>query len=128
MAKFYSTALLLVATLGHADYRACSPPIVVGAGATTHESSCPIAEAELLYELNCSTCHGTHGEGVKAAIPPLAGDRALNLDVETLTRKLKEGSAGRESGIGMPSFQGKLSDQLITCLVEYLGSGMKGSL
>lgn len=125
MAKWYSTGLLLVATIGYLYYCG-SPPSVADASAPAHESSCPVA-AEL-YEVNCSACHGIRGEGVNAAIPPLVGERAAELDMETMMRKVKEGSAGHEPGIGMPPFQGKLSDQMIACLVEYVGNGMKEAL
>jgi mono/diheme cytochrome c family protein len=81
-----------------------------------------------IYEQQCSQCHGDSGEGAVAAYPPLAGNRAVTMDIPAnLIRIVLSGgylpaTAGNPRPYGMPPFAHVLSDADIADVVTYIRS------
>jgi mono/diheme cytochrome c family protein len=77
--------------------------------------------AAKLYIDNCAACHQPHGTGVSGAIPPLAGNPAVTArePYDVIAAVLEGLPAGGTYG-AMPSFAGRLSDDEIADLANYL--------
>jgi mono/diheme cytochrome c family protein len=81
-----------------------------------------------IYEQQCSQCHGDSGEGAVGAYPPLAGNRAVTMDIPAnLIRIVLSGgylpaTAGNPRPYGMPPFAHVLSDADIADVVTYIRS------
>lgn len=80
----------------------------------------------LRYEVNCSACHGLHGEGIKSMIPAFAGNNAIQADDATnLIRAMLVGARAvathdKPTGAGMPSFEWKMDDRQIAETLNYI--------
>jgi mono/diheme cytochrome c family protein len=81
---------------------------------------------EKLYADHCASCHGDNGEGVAGAYPPLAGNRAVTMDVPAnLVRIVVEGgfapaTPGHPRPFGMPPFGQTLSNDDIAALLTHV--------
>ena len=81
---------------------------------------------EKLYQQHCTDCHGSQGQGVPNAYPPLAGNRAVTMPVtHNLLQTVLYGgfapdTAGHQRPYGMPPFTLVLSDGDIAALLTYL--------
>jgi mono/diheme cytochrome c family protein len=77
--------------------------------------------AAKLYIDNCAACHQPHGTGVAGAIPPLAGNPAVvaREPYDVVAAVLEGLPAGGAYG-AMPSFAGRLSDDEIADLANYV--------
>ncbi|WP_437882376.1 c-type cytochrome [Pseudomonas sp. LRF_L74] len=78
------------------------------------------------YEVHCSACHGTQGEGVSHMITGFAGNKALLADnTDTLTSVVLGGSRAvythtYVTGAGMPAFDWKLDDAQIADILTFI--------
>ncbi len=79
-----------------------------------------------LYEQHCAQCHGTQGEGVRGAYPPMAGNRAVTMRVTTnLVQVVLHGgfapaTRGNPRPFGMPPFATTLSDAEVADVLTYV--------
>jgi mono/diheme cytochrome c family protein len=77
------------------------------------------------YEVHCSACHGTQGEGVSHMITGFAGNKAILADnTDTLTSVVLGGARAVHThtyttGAGMPAFDWKLSDNEIADILTF---------
>ncbi|MGE8389385.1 MAG: c-type cytochrome [Pseudomonas sp.] len=77
------------------------------------------------YEVHCSACHGTAGEGVSHMITGFAGNKAiLANNTDTLTSVVLGGARAVHThtyttGAGMPAFDWKLSDSEIADILTF---------
>ncbi|WP_423455251.1 c-type cytochrome [Ottowia sp. VDI28] len=85
-----------------------------------------ITAGEKIYEKNCAACHGSQGQGVENAYPPLAGNRMVTLPrTENLLQVLLYGgfgasTAGHPRPFGMPPFVLSLNDREIASVLSYI--------
>ncbi|MEI7784110.1 MAG: cytochrome c [Betaproteobacteria bacterium] len=88
----------------------------------------PNAAGAALYDKHCVQCHGAQGQGVSAAYPALAGNRAVSMDstVNLVQMVLHGGyppaTAGNPRPYGMPPYWMDLSEQDIANLLNHLRS------
>jgi cytochrome c553 len=77
--------------------------------------------AAKLYIDNCAACHQPHGTGIAGAIPPLTGNPAVTArePYDVIAAVLEGLPAGGTYG-AMPSFAGRLSDDEIADLANYV--------
>lgn len=81
-----------------------------------------------LYDQRCAYCHGDAGQGVPGAFPPLAGNRAVNLETPVnLIQLVRQGgylpaTAGNPRPFGMPPFGHVLDDNEIADVLTYVRS------
>jgi mono/diheme cytochrome c family protein len=79
-----------------------------------------------LYDEHCAQCHGTKGEGVPGAYPPLAGNRAVMLPVTANLVQIVLGggfppaTAGNPRPFGMPPFATLLSDEDVAAVISHI--------
>lgn len=79
-----------------------------------------------LYERHCAACHGTQGEGVPRAYPPLAGNRAVtmpstaNLVQVVLHGAFPPATRGNPRPFGMPPFATTLPDADVAAVITYI--------
>jgi mono/diheme cytochrome c family protein len=79
-----------------------------------------------IYERECASCHGDVGEGAAGAYPPLAGNRAVTLEIPAnLIRVVLSGgylpaTSGNPRPYGMPPFAHALSDAEIAAVLTYV--------
>jgi mono/diheme cytochrome c family protein len=94
------------------DSQAPPPPIAV-----PPESR----EAATLYATNCSGCHQPLGRGIPGAIPPLAGNPAVQAaDPNNVIQAVLNGIPAQGSYGAMPSFAAALTDAEIATLANYV--------
>lgn len=74
-----------------------------------------------LYIDNCAACHQDHGRGIPGAVPPLADNPAVTAaePYNVITVALEGLKPGGNYG-AMPSFAGRLSDDRLADLVNYV--------
>ena len=81
-----------------------------------------------LYSQQCASCHGTSGEGLARAFPPLAQSQWVTGDKQRLIRVLLHGLAGKVEVAGqryngvMPAFGARLSDEEVAAVLSYVRS------
>jgi disulfide bond formation protein DsbB len=85
------------------------------------------ARGKTAYAINCSTCHGDQGEGVKGLGKPLAGNdfvkRASDADLAALVKQGRSASdPANSTGIAMPARGGNpsLDDADIADIVAFV--------
>jgi len=83
-----------------------------------------IRNGQTVYMDNCAMCHQSKGVGIPGVIPNLAGNRAVQaaLPNDVILAVLR-GLPGHDGRPTMPSFAGKLGDQSVADLVNYVRSG-----
>ncbi len=85
-----------------------------------------LARGAALYKDQCTGCHMENGEGIPDVFPPLKGNAVVQAnDPETLLHIVLDGAkivstASKPTGLAMPAFGGKLTDQDISDLATYL--------
>ena len=83
-------------------------------------------KAAKLYEQHCAQCHGSQGQGVPNAYPPLAGNRAVtmastaNLVQMVLNGGFAPATAGNPRPFGMPPFVLVLSDSEVANVITHI--------
>jgi mono/diheme cytochrome c family protein len=79
-----------------------------------------------LYETHCADCHGSKGEGIIGAYPPLANSRVVTMtNTANMVQKVLYGgyaptTQGNPRPFGMPPFILKLNDQDMAELLTYI--------
>ncbi|RYZ11883.1 MAG: c-type cytochrome [Comamonadaceae bacterium] len=79
-----------------------------------------------LYDRQCAYCHGAEGQGAPGAYPPLAGNRAINMDsAVNLMQIVRHGgflpaTAGNPRPYGMPPFGHVLDETQIAEVLSYV--------
>ena len=79
-----------------------------------------------IYDQRCAYCHGDAGQGIPGAYPPLAGNRAVNLETSVnLIQMVRQGgflpaTAGNPRPFGMPPFGHVLDDNEIADVLTYV--------
>ncbi len=61
----------------------------------------------VIYQTKCQNCHGAHGEGLAALIPPLTDQAYLKTNRATLACFVKNGLKGKIT-IGYKTFEGEM--------------------
>lgn len=85
-----------------------------------------IAQGEILYQANCSSCHGSTGEGdgpASGGIDPKPGNiatRQANLSDSYLFWRISEGGLMEPFNSIMPGWKGILSAEKIWQVITYL--------
>ena len=85
-----------------------------------------MARGAKIYDQQCAYCHGAEGQGAVGAYPPLAGNRAVNMDsVVNLLQVVRHGgfapaTQGNPRPYGMPPFGHVLDDGDIAAVLSYL--------
>lgn len=83
-------------------------------------------DAKPLFDKNCSTCHGTSGKGDgpagKMLKPPPAdlGTTTKSMSDADVAKVITEGGKAVGKSAAMPGFKGKLNDDQIKGLVQYV--------
>jgi mono/diheme cytochrome c family protein len=81
-----------------------------------------------LYEKHCVACHGSAGQGLAPAYPPLAGSRTLTLAQSVNAVRIvlhggfAPGTAANPRPYGMPPFAHVLEDEEVAQLLTYVRS------
>ena len=81
-----------------------------------------------LFASNCSSCHGSNGEGFGNVFPPLNGSSIVKGDKETLTKIVLDGLQGNITIKGnqynniMPAFRSSLNNDEIAAILTYIRS------
>jgi mono/diheme cytochrome c family protein len=74
-----------------------------------------------LYIDHCAGCHQAKGRGVRGVFPPLAGNGVvLAADPADILKIILLGIPPQNGNIAMPSFAGRMSDQQIAALANYV--------
>lgn len=85
-----------------------------------------LAQGAALYERHCASCHGAKGEGVTDMYPPLAGNRAVQMnEPANLIRVIANGGFAPATRLnprpfGMPPFAPFMSNDEIAVLSTYV--------
>jgi mono/diheme cytochrome c family protein len=85
-----------------------------------------VEQGKKLYETHCIDCHGSDGNGLTPAYPPLAGNRAITMDHSVnavrivLNGGFAPGTAGNPRPYGMPPFSHMLDDNEVAAVVSYI--------
>ncbi len=85
-----------------------------------------LARGEAIYIDQCAGCHMENGEGQRNAFPPLRGNAVVqSKDPDTMLHMVLAGARvaatrGNPSGLAMPAFDWKLTDQDVADLATYL--------
>ncbi|MDM0111879.1 cytochrome c [Variovorax sp. J22R133] len=88
--------------------------------------SVTMARGASIFAQRCAYCHGDSGEGAPGAYPPLAGNRAVNMNSPAnLIQVVRHGgflpaTAGNPRPYGMPPFGNVLDDQDIAAVLTYV--------
>lgn len=92
----------------------------------SHRSTSLMQRGEKIYAQHCASCHGDQGEGKADAFPPLAGNRAVNLEnASNLMQMVKYGgyapaTEGNPRPHGMPPFGHVFTDEDISAVLTYV--------
>jgi mono/diheme cytochrome c family protein len=79
------------------------------------------AQAANLYINHCDGCHQSMGRGIPGVFPPLAGNGVvLASDPADILKVILLGIPPQSGFIAMPSFAGRMSDQQIAALANYV--------
>ena len=101
-----------------------APPRKAPSRAAAPAEAAPLQRGAKLYERHCADCHGTRGEGVPGAYPPLAGNptllqpSAVNLMQVVRRGAFAVATAAHPRPYGMPPIE--LSDAELADLLSFL--------
>lgn len=90
------------------------------------ESSLLVSLGKSVYDRQCSSCHGSNGEGKPPHYPPLAGNQSIQMEsaVNAIRMVLNggypPGTQGNPMPYGMPPFSVSLSDDEVAAVVSYI--------
>lgn len=93
-----------------------------------HRDAGALERGARIYDQRCAYCHGDAGQGVPGAYPPLAGNRAVNLETPVnLIQLVRQGgflpaTTGNPRPFGMPPFGHVLDDKEIADVLSYVRS------
>ncbi|MGN6651864.1 c-type cytochrome [Trinickia sp.] len=79
-----------------------------------------------IYDAQCATCHGKHGEGKLPDFPPLANNQSIQMTSAVnpvrmvLNGGYAPGTAKNRSPYGMPPFAQSLSDEEVAAVVTFI--------
>lgn len=79
-----------------------------------------------IYDQRCAYCHGDAGQGAAGTYPPLAGNRAVNMETPVnLIQMVRQGgflpsTAGNPRPFGMPPFAHTLDERQIAAVATWL--------
>jgi mono/diheme cytochrome c family protein len=81
--------------------------------------------AAMVYEVNCSACHGGQGEGINGMVPAFAGNSAMLHNPTNMITAMLNGAraaytADRPTAAGMPAFDWKMDDQQMADILNYI--------
>lgn len=86
----------------------------------------PVQRGEAIFIVNCARCHGIHADGkghVANALSPRPADLTHSTkDTAYKERIVRSGGAAMRRSSGMPRWDGRLTDNEIKDVVEYLRS------
>jgi mono/diheme cytochrome c family protein len=68
-------------------------------------------EGAQLYQLHCQNCHGTHGEGLLALIPPLTDSAYFKTNKTTLACSIRQGFKNNPMVVSGKPFAGTMPQQ-----------------
>lgn len=97
---------------------------LVGIGCAIGANACPFGESSPepttgreVFVANCALCHGVDGAGTRQnpAAPSLVAPPSSERTMAALMAAIESGSPGR-----MPRFEGKLTDEQIRMVAEYV--------
>jgi mono/diheme cytochrome c family protein len=89
-------------------------------------SGAVLARGGKLYEQHCASCHGSQGEGVRGAYPPLDGNRAVTMPVTAnlvqvvLNGGFPPATRGNPRPFGMPPFATVLPDADVAAVLTFI--------
>lgn len=102
------------------------PAPTTATAATTPPPTRTLDHGARLYGQHCAACHGERGEGVSAAYPALAGNRAVvlaspaNLVQTVLNGGFSPATAGHPRPFGMPPYLLTLDDADIAAVLTHV--------
>ena len=79
-----------------------------------------------IYDAQCATCHGKHGEGKLPDFPPLANNQSIQMTSAVnpirmvLNGGYAPGTAKNSAPYGMPPFAQSLSDEEVAAVVTFI--------
>ena len=111
--------------LTDADLRAMATYLKSIPADTSNAGGGPVArvprKAAKLYLDNCGACHQAKGRGVPGTFPPLAGNGVvLAPDPADILMVVLKGVPSRNGYMAMPSFAGRLTDEQIADIANYV--------
>ncbi|MCW9709252.1 c-type cytochrome [Fodinibius salsisoli] len=92
-----------------------------------------LLNGENLYSQNCASCHGSNGEGISGAFPPLVNSKWVNSNKSVPIRILLHGLQGEIDVQGqtyqgiMPSFKARLSAAEMASILNYVRTQSQGN-
>ncbi|TFZ04131.1 c-type cytochrome [Ramlibacter humi] len=103
------------------------PPVEAAPASGTRQVDSAVAlRGARIYGEHCTQCHGEKGEGVAAAYPPLAGNRAVTMPVTANLVQVVLGggyppaTAGNPRPFGMPPYVMKLNDVDVAAVLTHI--------
>ena len=83
------------------------------------------ADGKSVFATNCTSCHGTSGQGTAGLAPALKGDKFVTGDIQAVLATVKNGRSGdqkhfKDLPIAMPAWGKQLSDADIKAVVDYI--------
>ena len=101
-----------------------------GAAASASPSSSTVpaiaADGAKVFNDNCSSCHGAHGQGMAGAFPPLAINPVVLGNAKNVIHIVKYGLQGKIAVLGhpfngvMPAWKSQLSDAELAAVISYV--------
>ncbi len=91
-----------------------------------------LAAGAKVFATNCSSCHGTAGQGAPGVAPPLAGNPFVTGDPNAVIKVVSNGLKGQTImgqtyGAPMPAWKGTLSKSDIAAVITYIRGGLAGN-
>jgi len=91
-----------------------------------------MADGASVFRTNCVSCHGKSGQGTPGLAPALKGDAFVTGNLEDVLNTVKNGRSGdqkkyKDLPIAMPAWGGKLSDDDIKAVVDYIRGDLQKS-
>jgi alcohol dehydrogenase (quinone), cytochrome c subunit len=89
-------------------------------------STAAYADGASVFRTNCVSCHGKNGQGTPGLAPALKGNAfVISGSADDVTNTVKHGRSGdqkkyKDLPIAMPAWAGKLSDDDIKAVVDYI--------
>jgi mono/diheme cytochrome c family protein len=118
-------AIALLAAAVSSIYLQSQPPKARTTAPTLASAAGPPPDGQLVYRSRCAACHGTDGQGLRGAFPPIAGAEIANRDEIYHIKIVLEGMSGPlvVKGIAydgtMPPFNLVLSAAEIAAVITY---------